>query len=144
MSKFSRFMRGNKTKIEKNVCYAPTKSLCDENGKPLEWEFKHITTKENEALRDECTIDVQVPGKPGLFRSKFQSGKYITKLIAASVVTPDLLDAELQDSYGVKSREDLLLAMVDHPGEYTELAAFVQQLNGMDGSFNDKVKDAKN
>jgi len=29
-------MRANK-KEKKNGKYAPTKSLCDENGKPLEW-----------------------------------------------------------------------------------------------------------
>ena len=35
MSKFSRFMKTNKAE-KKNGFYAPTKSLCDENGKPLE------------------------------------------------------------------------------------------------------------
>lgn len=143
MSKFSRFMKSNKTG-KANGRYAPTASLCDENGNPLEWEFKHITSKEHEELRDECTIDVPVTGKPNMFRQRLQSGKYIAKLIAASVVVPDLQDAELQDSYGVKKAEDLLLAMVDHPGEYNELAAFVQKFQGLDGSFNDKVKEAKN
>ncbi len=38
----------------------------DENGKPLEWEFRHITSKENEKLRDKCMIDVQVTGKPNV------------------------------------------------------------------------------
>ena len=79
-----------------------------------------------------------------MFRQRLQSGKYIKRLIAASVVVPDLQDAELQDSYGVKKPEDLVLAMVDHPGEYNELAAFVQKFQGLDISFNDKVKEAKN
>ncbi len=59
-----------------------------------------------------------------MFRPKVQSGKYIQKMITASVVMPDLYDAELQDSYGVNTPEDLLLAMVDDPGEYNELADF--------------------
>ena len=143
MSKFSKFMKANK-KEKKNEMYAPTKSLCDENGKPLEWEFQHITSKENESLRDECTIEVPVTGKPNMFRPKVQSSKYIRKMIVASVVMPDLYDAELQDSYGVKEPEDLLLAMVDDPGEYNELAAFVQKFQGFDVSFNDKVEEAKN
>ncbi len=143
MSKFSRFMKSNKTGKE-NGHYTPTASLCDENGNPLEWEFRHITSKEHEELRDECTIDVPVTGKPNMFRQRLQSGKYIKRLIAASVVVPDLQDAELQDSYGVKKPEDLVLAMVDHPGEYNELAAFVQKFQGLDISFNDKVKEAKN
>ena len=38
-------------------------------------------------------------------------------MVAASVVYPDLDNAELQDSYGVKRPEELLLEMVDDPGE---------------------------
>ncbi len=136
-------MRENKAE-KKNGFYAPTKSLCDENGKPLEWEFRHITSKENEGLRDECTIEVPVTGKPNMFRPKVLSSKYIKKMITASVVLPDLYDAELQDSYGVSTPEDLLLAMVDDPGEYNELAAFVQKFQGFDTSFDDKVEQAKN
>lgn len=143
MSKFSKFMKAYKVE-KKNEMYAATKSLCDENGKPLEWEFRHITSKENESLRDDCTIDVPVTGKPNMFRPKIQSGKYIQKMITASVVMPDLYDAELQDSYGVSTPEDLLLAMVDDPGEYNELAAFVQGFQGFNVSFNDKVDEAKN
>lgn len=143
MSRFSKFMRENKVE-KKNGFYAPTKSLCDENNNPLEWEFRHITSKENEGLRDECTIEVPITGKPNVFRPKVLSGKYIKKMITASVVLPDLYDAELQDSYGVSTPEDLLLAMVDDPGEYNELAAFVQKFQGFDTTFDDKVEQAKN
>ncbi len=143
MSGFSRFMKSNKT-VKENGFYAPTKSLCDEDGRPLEWEFKHITSKQNEDLRDECIIDVQVTGKPNVFRPKMQSSKYIRKMIVASVVMPDLYDKELQDSYGVMTPEDLVLAMVDDPGEYNDLAAFVQKFQGFDVDLGDKVKKAKN
>ena len=143
MSKFSRFMKSNKIGKE-NGFYAPTRSLCDEDGKPLAWEFRHITSKENEALRDECTIEVPITGKPNMYRPKVQSGKYIQKMIAASVVVPDLYDTELQDSYGAMTPEDLLLAMVDDPGEYNDLAAFVQRFQGFNVSFEDKVEEAKN
>lgn len=47
MSKFAKFMRQNKV-AKKNEFYAPTTSLLDEDGKPLLWEFRHITSKENE------------------------------------------------------------------------------------------------
>ncbi len=143
MSKFSRFMRANKLD-KKNGLYAPTRSLCDEDGKPLEWEFRHITSKENEEIRDECTIEVPVTGKPNMFRPKVLSSKYIRKMITRSVVMPDLYDAELQDSYEARTPEDLLLAMVDDPGEYNDLAAFVQKFQGFDTSFDEKVEAAKN
>ncbi len=143
MSKFSKFMKSNKT-VKENGFYAPTRSLCDENGKPLEWEFRHITSKENDGLRDDCTIEVPVTGKPNMFRPKVQSSKYMQKMVAASVVMPDLYDKGLQDSYGVTTPEELLLAMVDDPGEYNELLSFVQKFQGFNVSFNDKVEEAKN
>lgn len=143
MSKFSRFMKANKV-VKKNEMYAATKSLCDENGVPLKWEFKHITTKEDEKLREECTAEVQVKGKPSLYRQKLNTSLYIKKMIVDSVVMPDLLNAELQDSYGVKKPEDLLLAMVDDPGEYNDLAAFVQKFQGFNVSFEERVEEAKN
>ena len=65
-------------------------------------------------------------------------------MIAESTVNPDLDDAELQDSYGVKNPEDLLMEMVDDPGEYNALLEFIQQLNGFSESLQDKVDEAKN
>ena len=135
-------MKTNKTE-KTNERYAPTKSLVDENGEPLEWEFRHLTSKEDESIRDECTFDVAVIGKPNMYRPKVKTGLYIKKMIVTSVVEPDLYDAELQDSYGVKKPEDLLMAMVDDPGEYNDLAAFVQKMNGY-SSFDEKVDEAKN
>lgn len=136
-------MKANKVE-KQNGMYAPTRSLADENGKPLEWEFRHITSRENESLRDDCTIDVPVTGKPNMFRPKLKSSLYIQKMIVASVVVPDLYDKELQDSYGAMTPEELLLAMVDDPGEYNDLAAFVQRFQGFDTSFQDRVDEAKN
>lgn len=143
MSQFSLFMKQNKIP-RPNVRYAAVKSLCDKDGKPLEWELKHITSKENDLLRDECTAEIPVAGRPNMFRPKLNTAKYIGKLVAASVVYPDLYDAELQDSYGVKSPEELLYALADDPGEYGELAAFVQKLQGFDISAEEKVEQAKN
>lgn len=143
MSKFAKFMKANKV-VKENEMHPVTRSLCDENGSPLEWEFKHISSKENENIRESCTIDVPVTGKPNMYRPKMQTSKYIQKMIVASVVMPDLYDAELQDSYGVKTPEDLLFAMVDNPGEYNDLAAYVQKFQGFNVSFDDKVEEAKN
>ena len=54
MSKFAKFMKANKI-VKANEMHAVTKSLCDETGEPLEWEFRHITSKENEAIQQACT-----------------------------------------------------------------------------------------
>lgn len=117
MSKFSEFLKANK-KVKENGKYAPTESLTDENGKPLEWEFRHITSKENENLRESNTMEVQITGKPNLFRPKLNSSDYMADMIVASTVYPDLYDKELQDSYGVMTPKDLVFAMIDDAGEY--------------------------
>jgi len=117
MSNFSQFMKSNKT-VKNNEKYAPTTDLKDKDGKPLEWEFRHITAKENESLRDSCTMEVQVTGKPNMFRPRLDMSKYMSKMIVASTVSPDLYDKGLQDSYGVMTPEELVYAMVDNAGEY--------------------------
>lgn len=142
MSKFAKFMKANKVRKE-NVKYAPTASLVDENGKPLEWEFRHITSKEHEAIKEDCTTEVPVTGKYGMYRPKTDTQLYVKKLIVESVVFPDLNDAELQNSYGVMGAEDLLMELVDDPGEYTELAAYVQKVQGFK-KLQDEVDEAKN
>lgn len=143
MSKFSRFMKGNKVK-KNNEKYAATDSLTDESGKPLEWEFRHVTSKENEDIKDSCTMEVQIKGKPNMFRPRVNTAKYVIKLIVASTVFPDLYDKELQDSYGVMTPEDLVYAMVDDAGDYQKLSAWVQRFQGLDQGLGEKVKEAKN
>ena len=143
MGNLSLFLKKNK-KVRTNTFFAATKSLCDENGKPLEWEIKALTTKESEDIRSECTTEVPVTGKPGMVRPKVDTKAYIAKLIAACVVFPDLYNKDLQDSYGVRTPEDLLKEMVDDPTEYNALAEFIQNFNGLDESLEEKVKEAKN
>lgn len=135
-------MKANKI-VKPNERYAPTTSLQDENGKPLEWEFKQISSKENEALRDACTIEVPIKGKPNLFRPKVKTDEYLAKMIVAATVYPDLYDKELQDSYGVMTPEDLLYALVDNAGEYQNLQSWMQNYQGFK-TLDDKVKEAKN
>ena len=143
MSNLSRFLKQNKT-VKKNEKYAPTASLLGEDGKPLEWEFKHITSKQNEELRENCTIDVQVTGKPNMFRQKLKTSQYLAEMIVASTVVPNLYNKELQESYEVKTPVELLYALVDDPGEFTELEAWIQKFNGFDQTMEDKVEEAKN
>lgn len=143
MSNLSRFMKNNK-KARQNGFYAPTKSLTDENGKPLEWEFKPLSSRENERIRDDCTIDIPVTGKPNMYRQRLNTSQYLVRLIAACVVTPNLYDKGLQDSYGVKKPEDLIFEMVDESGEYQDLCVWVQQYQGFTKTLDEKVDDAKN
>lgn len=143
MSKFARFMKQNKIKKE-NTTFAPTKSLLDENGEPIKFKIKPLTTKENDDIRDACTIDVPVIGKPNMFRPKLNTAKYLSKMLCSCIIEPDLFDKELQDSYGVMTPEDLIKEMIDDPGEYQDFVTFIQNFNGFNVSLEDKVDDAKN
>lgn len=142
MSNFSKFMKANKIQ-KQNVMHPVTKSLTDENGEPLLWEIRPLTTKENEAIRDACTIDVPVKGKPNMYRPKTDMNKYQTKMICAAVVSPDLNNKDLQDSYGVMTPEDLIKEMVDDPAEYTDLMILVQRISGFK-TLQEEIDEAKN
>ena len=74
MSQFERFLKKNKV-CRENIAYAASKSLVDEDGKPLMWTIRPISTKENEQIRDECMADVPVDGKPWAFRPKLDLKK---------------------------------------------------------------------
>lgn len=142
MSDFSIFMAGNVT-AEENVKYVATKRIKDKDGKFAEWELKAVGSDVDEAIRKECTKKVPIVGKRGQYTQETDTDKYIGKLCVASTVYPNLNNAELQDSYGVKSADELLKKML-LPGEYTEYKTKVMEVNGYDMSMEDKVEEAKN
>ena len=138
-----RFLKQHK-KVKENTTYPATKSLTDENGNPLLWTIRALTTKENDEIREDCMIEIPVKGKPNVYRNRLNTSKYIAKMVSACVVEPNLYDKELQDSYGVMTPEDLLKEMVDSPSEYQDFATFVQEYCGFDTTIEEKVEEAKN
>ena len=143
MSNFELFMKANKVKRE-NIFIAATKSILGKDGNPVLWEVRHLTTKEANVIREDCTTEIQVKGKPGMFRSKRNTNEYLGKLASAAVVYPDLNDKALQDSYGVMTPEELIFEMIDDPTEFNEFLEKIQNMSGLDKSLNDKVEEAKN
>ena len=141
MSDFAVFMAGNAQKAE-TVKYVASKRF-GAKGKPVEWELKAIDSDMDELIRKECTKKVPIAGKRGQYTQETDTDKYIAKMCAACTVYPNLNDAELQDSYGVKSADALLRKML-LPGEYTEYKAKVMEVNGYDMSMEELVDEAKN
>jgi len=132
MSNLSLFLKKNK-KVRENVKYAATKSLCDENGKPLEWEIKPLNSREYDQLMADCSDD----------KGKMDWVMFREQLITACVAEPNLNSSELQDSYGVMSAEDLLRAMVDDPSEFSAFYKFADNLSS-GGNIDEKIEQAKN
>lgn len=137
------FLKQNKAKKE-NVKRVVSNDFKDENGNPIEWEFKHLSIKEVEAIRDECTIKTPVFGKKGQYERRLNESKLNASMISASVVFPDLHSAELQDSYGAMSNWELVREMVDNPGEYMALLEFINEFNGATALMEDDIEEAKN
>lgn len=73
----------------------------------------------------------------------FDSNVYSMELIKTSIIEPDLRNAELQDSYGVMSEEELLNEMFTG-AEFVKITTIVNEFNSLDESINDKIKEAKN
>lgn len=139
MSNFSAFMKQNK--IERaNTKYKATKSLCDENGVPLDWEIKPLDSQLVSTIRGKCTKLKQVGNQ---VITEVDQQKFEVTLIAASVVYPNLEDAELQNSYGVYTPTDLIYAMVDNPNEFGNFLTFIQEFNNFE-TIDEKVEQAKN
>lgn len=141
MSKFSAFMAGNVAKIE-NKKIVVSNRFKDENGNPIEWEIRALTNEENDEITRRAMVNVPVAGQRGAYARELDQAKYSAMLLAASVVFPDLNDAELQDSYGVKTPEALINRMLYIP-EATHLAQEIAKFSNFD-TLADAVKEAKN
>lgn len=135
MNTFDLFLKENR---KKRQCYYAEvcKDIKDDKGNIVKWKFTPLTTREEEEIREEVTETVNG-------NLKLNMNKYIEKLITASVIYPNLYDATLQDSYNCKTPESLLKAIVNIPGEYSDLARLVQEKNGFN-SLREDIEKAKN
>ena len=140
-SKFSAFMAQNVARIE-NKKIVVSHRFKDENGKPIEWEIRALTNEENDELQRRAMVNVPVMGQRGAFTRELDNVKYSAMLLAASVVYPDLNDAELQDSYEVKTPEALINKML-YMREATVLAQEIAKLSNFD-NLPEAVTEAKN
>ena len=113
----------------------------DKNGKPIAWKIRAISEEENEQIRKASTQIVK--GKGGQRTPEIQPEVYLAKVAVASVVFPDLKNADLQKSYGVIGAEDLLKKML-LSGEYAKLLEKVQEINGFDKDINELMDEVKN
>ncbi|MBR5589880.1 MAG: hypothetical protein IKW41_06965 [Phascolarctobacterium sp.] len=141
MSKYTAFMAGAVDKIE-NKKVVVSNRFKDEKGKPIPFEIKALSADENDELQRRCMVNVPVPGQRGQYTRELDQIKYTAMLLTESVVYPDLNEAELQDSYGVRGAESLLRKML-YTGEYNKLAQEVMALSNIE-VLSDLVEEAKN
>lgn len=128
---------------EENIKFVVSKRFLDENKNPIEWELQYITTEEDDRLRRRFTKTAALKGRGGDKTQDFDSNGYITALVAACVVYPNLHNAELQNGYNAKGAEQLLKKMLK-PGEFSACLKKVQDINGFDEGMEELVEEAKN
>lgn len=139
MDQLAAFLAENVEKIpNKKVVVSPR--FKDSKGNPIEWEIKAISCTENEDLQRQAMVSRKQPN--GQVTRELDSIKYLALLVAESVVFPDLLNAKLQDSYGVKTPTELIKKML-YPREFNSLAEMVTAFSQVD-NLADKVEEAKN
>lgn len=142
MGDLSCFLAQNALKAE-NETFIASKRFLDKDKNSMMWEIQAITSKEDEALRKDCTKRVPVAGKRGQYTQETDYNLYLGRLAAKCTVFPNLNDKELQDSYGVMGADALLKAMLT-AGEYANYLEKVQAVNGFDVALDDLVSEAKN
>lgn len=133
------FMQNVETDITEE--FEVSKRFKDAEGNPVSWKLKTMTEEENESIRKSAQKRVKLKG--GQYTTETNNDEYLAKLAVASVVFPDLKDAELQRSYGVLGADKLLRKML-LPGEYGHLLEKVQEMNGFDLDINDLKDEVKN
>lgn len=112
-----------------------------EDGQPLPFRIKPIRGDVLNAIEQESLS--QTGGKGGNVDVTTDTVKYVTGLLAASVVSPDLDAVDIQDAYGASSARELIDKML-LAGERNRLFNAIRELNGLDKSLDDMVKEAKN
>ena len=123
----------------REVEYVASQRFKDKDGNIEKWKLKTITADENDAIRKQCYKQIQV-GKR--MKQEFDTVRYLELLADKCVVYPDLHNVELQNHYGEMDAIKLLKKHLLNPGEYDDLMAEIQRINGY--SLDEAVEEAKN
>lgn len=110
----------------------------NEDGSPIEWVLHPISTKRVEEITKRNTKTTIKNGKK---ESVVNEENLNAELLEAVVLYPSLNDAELQDSYGVSSANELLSVML-YPGETQVLTNALQEV--MSGTKANDIDELKN
>ena len=112
--------------------------ITNEDGSPIEWVLHPISTKKVEEITKRNTKTTIKNGKK---ESVVNEENLNAELLEAVVLYPSLNDAELQDSYGVSSANELLSVML-YPGETQVLTNALQEV--MAGTKANDIDELKN
>lgn len=111
--------------------------FCDQDGNPVPFKLKGISEDENSRIRRSC----QRQNHNGTDAPVFDRENYLRAFTAACVVSPDLKNQSLQQSWGVMGAEALIGVMLT-AGEFSKLFAAAREVCGfISGSEAETVKN---
>lgn len=125
----------------KTVRYVASDRYTDENGAPMQWEIRVLSSEEENAIKQKAMRTVEL--RNGRTDEVFDTQMYIGLMSAAATVFPNLNDAALQDDRGVCTARELLLKLLTG-GEYSAYAAKVQEVNSYRPTMAENIETAKN
>lgn len=133
MTKLNAFLKGNVKQVE-NVSLK-----LDRFDEAI--ILRPLLSREADKITDQCYKNKS--GKKGKQERVFDAVKYNREICVASIVFPDLNDADLQDSYEERGADNLYSAMFLH-GEANQILEMVTEISGIGEDINDDIEEAKN
>lgn len=133
MSKFSAFMKDKVKEV------GTVKLKLERFDEPI--ELRALSSGEADKINERCFVNK--PGIKGRQERVFDVVAYNRGISTASIVYPDLNDAELQESYGVRGAENLYSELF-LLGEAAQILEKVTEISGIDTNINDDIEEAKN
>lgn len=137
MKNLNSFLKRSEIQLQNIKCVV-CEDITDERGKPVEWELKKLTAKEGNIAQNEA-VNLNIKTQD----ASFDQSLFREKVMAMSVVYPNLNNKELQDAFGVRTPEDLLQSMLSM-SEYMALEQKVNELNGNVKTLEEVKEEAKN
>lgn len=137
MKNLNSFLKRSEIQLQNIKCVV-CEDITDERGKPVEWELKKLTAKEGNIAQDEA-VNLNIKTQD----ASFDQSLFREKVVAMSVVYPNLNNKELQDAFGARTPEDLLQSMLSM-SEYMALEQKVNELNGNVKILEEVKEEAKN
>lgn len=116
-----------------------SKRMCID-GEPIKWIIRPLTGAEFDEMQSQA--NVTTIDENGLPNIKIDEDKLKKYLFEKAVVYPDLMNAELQDEYGVQTAKDLVGEMLT-ADEYASLIQTINKYCGLTAKVN-TVAELKN
>ncbi len=106
------------------------------------FELRPLTQAEADVIRKNCTKRIR-DKQTGQINISLDTAAYSNGLVKASVVTPDLNNADLQAAYGMPGKPLETLQAMLLAGEFANLSEKVQEISGFE-TEGELVDDVKN